>query len=920
MKKNTKNLQRSKESKCIDQAMKPSQSDETIGVQGELIEDLKKLAISIDEDELAQSTAPDNIKSSLGEELSHINTSALNSIAGSMFMDKALKAIKLSRKEKKAQKRELALRMKEQKNKTVSIRKQLKNRDKELSSQTAMYRTARKTAKDTVSYIGYNAMYEDGICEIEQGLFSASASFTDTSYQSMRDDLQKGMFAGVNRLYDQFGSDTVVQLNLINTPLLAEEIGARKFFNLLKIENMNAKSDAEIFNEILNQKMKEGVSNIRRDRYITFMVGANTVEEAIPKLARLESESSRILNSIGSSLTKLNGKERLKVLHSQLRPSIPFMFDYKRDVSISQGFTTKDAISPLVLNFKPDGHADSFTTDGIWGRVLIMRKFGSELSDCALSDIVNLPIAMNVTWFVQPMDKAKAIKYVRERAAWIDKEIIDEQGSALRRGYDMNILPLELKYSKEETEDVLDHLQNKNQRLYDFTGLIYTYADSREILDMQTQQIISSARQNSIEVDLLDFRQREGLNSILPLGQNHINIGRKFTTAQLSILMPFATQELDDKDGNYYGQNQHSNNLVFGNRKRLASPVGIIVGKTGSGKGMFAKQEMTGTMFAHPDDEIYCLDRAGEYEEIFTRYGGISYDFSPDSKTYLNPFDTTDVADKSYDAQIAFKVDAIIAQAAANAAEAGQVLSEVDRSIITRCVELAYIEAEKRKNGLPPVLEDFYNMLLEQSEHEAKIIALRYERFVKSKMNFFNNHSNIQWKSRTNINLKELPDEMVVFGLITACEAIRNRMYFNHKRGLRTWLYIEEIQSLFKYPSVLNYFSRFANEGRKYGLLLTGITQNSIALLENDASRNIVLNSDFIMMLKQSPTDRQLWVDLLNLSAQEAGYIDESAEPGDGLLLFGKSRIPIRGRLPKSKNILYDIFSTDPNVCREKRV
>ncbi|MCL2322243.1 MAG: hypothetical protein FWC47_09090, partial [Oscillospiraceae bacterium] len=354
MKKNTKNLQKSKESKYIDQAIRPSQSDETTSVQRELIKDLKKLAISIDEDELAHSTTPDKINGPLGEELSHIDTSALNSIASSILVDKASKAIKLSRMEKKAQKHELSLHKKEQKSKTISIRKQLKNRDKELSSQTAMYQTARKTAKDIVSYIGYNAMYEDGICEVEHGLFSSSASFTDTSYQSMRDDLQKGMFAGVNRLYDQFGADTVVQLNLINTPLLAEEIGARKFFNISKIENKNAKSDAEIFNEILNQKMKEGVSNIRRDRYITFMVGANSAEEAIPKLARLESESSRILNSIGSSLTKLNGKERLKVLHSQLRPNIPFMFDYKYDISISQGQTTKDAISPLVLDFKPD--------------------------------------------------------------------------------------------------------------------------------------------------------------------------------------------------------------------------------------------------------------------------------------------------------------------------------------------------------------------------------------------------------------------------------------------------------------------------------------------------------------------------------------------------------------------------------------
>ena len=42
---------------------------------------------------------------------------------------------------------------------------------------------------------------------------------------------------------------------------------------------------------------------------------------------------------------------------------------------------------------------------------LVMKKFGSELSDRALADIVDLPLPMAVTWFVQPMDKSKAINF-----------------------------------------------------------------------------------------------------------------------------------------------------------------------------------------------------------------------------------------------------------------------------------------------------------------------------------------------------------------------------------------------------------------------------------------------------------------------------------------------------------------------------
>lgn len=122
---------------------------------------------------------------------------------------------------------------------------------------------------------------------------------------------------------------------------------------------------------------------------------------------------------------------------------------------------------------------------------------------------------------------------------------------------------------------------------------------------------------------------------------------------------------------------------------------------------------------------------------------------------------------------------------------------------------------------------------------------------------------------------------------------------------------------MFKYPSVLNYFSRFANEARKFGGLLTGITQNSKAMLDNENARNIVTNADYIMLLKQSVTDRELWSDMLNLSSQEVSCIDETADRGAGLLIAGANKIPIVGGFPK-KNELYDIFSTDPNEIADK--
>ena len=186
---------------------------------------------------------------------------------------------------------------------------------------------------------------------------------------------------------------------------------------------------------------------------------------------------------------------------------------------------------PTSLDFKPEGSASCFKSGDTWCQVLVLDRFGSELSDRCLADIIDLPVPLAISIHVQAMDKSKAVAFVKKRIAWMDKEIIDEQMSAVKKGYDFQILPSELKYSKEEAEDLLDHLQNKNQRLYVYTGLVYTYAPTRRQLDDQVMQIVSTARRNSIEADALDYRQREGLNSVLPLGHNHVEVSRMMTTA-----------------------------------------------------------------------------------------------------------------------------------------------------------------------------------------------------------------------------------------------------------------------------------------------------------------------------------------------------------------------------------------------------
>lgn len=801
----------------------------------------------------------------------------------------------------------------------ADIERKLKERAKEAKRRDRANRAKRDRADNTADALGYNLMYANGIAEVEDGYYSETLEFSDITYQSARDDDQKTILATLCDVLNYFSPDAHVQFGVINTPLRAEEVSSRKFYDAGAQANDVLREDAEVMNEILSDKMRQGVSNIRRRRFVTIGVHATDPEDAYRRLSRINTDLAQNFEQIRCPLHVLTGCERLEFMHSVLRPDRAFDFSYD-DLSCYAGDSTRDAIAPMAMDFAPDGATTYFKMDGKYCQALVMRKFDSPLDDKVVAKLVDMPMPIEVTWHIQPYEKAEAINFVKVRRAWIDKEIIEEQKKAVKQGYDYSILPSEVAYSRDETDDLLNMLQGQQQNLFDFSGLIYTWADDPEQLTEQVLQIIDVAGASGVHVELLEYRQRQALPSVLPLASNHIEVSRPMTTAETCIFVPFATQELDQAGGSWYYQNRLSNNLVFGNRANLASPVGFIAGKTGSGKGFFAKNEIEGTLLSKPNDQVIIFDRAGEYRLLVEHAQGTYATFGVGYDAHLNPLGMGGLENRDWGTQVTFKADAMIAQAAAASSESGVAFSEEESSIIQRCVENVFRRwREGGMGGREPILSDYYEELRRQPEPIAADIALRYERYVQGYSAFFNHPTDIDLDARVvGLNFKEVPDSMLVFALISFCETVRFIMYRNFEQGRRTWLYIEEMESLFKYPSVLNYFRRFSNECRKFGMYLTGITQSTESMIRNADANAIVKNSDFIMLLKQSKEDRDYWAEARGLSHAECGYIDDSAKRGWGLLLFGDARIPIKGDFPKD-NHLYELFSTDPNEWEEKQ-
>ena len=156
-----------------------------------------------------------------------------------------------------------------------------KSKEKGPGLNEARARSSKKrcSSADTASYIAYDALYKDGIAEVEPGLFSQTVEFSDISYQSARQETQEQIFTTLSSLYNYFPTESSVQLTIVNTPIPRELIGKKVFFEPNDVRTLGYVDE---YNRILNDKMREGVSNLVRRRFLTYSVPAESVEAAVP--------------------------------------------------------------------------------------------------------------------------------------------------------------------------------------------------------------------------------------------------------------------------------------------------------------------------------------------------------------------------------------------------------------------------------------------------------------------------------------------------------------------------------------------------------------------------------------------------------------------------------------------------------------
>lgn len=766
-----------------------------------------------------------------------------------------------------------------------------------------------KTAQDTIPFY---EIYDNGLLLTGENTYTLLFSFTNIDYSLLRDEEQEEIYERYQRLLNALPIDVHFQEFIMNTAA-----NTSRLREILIGDNKEVNSKIlKDYNEIIENYIVKAEGAISEK--ITIVAMSYTPSVAVDNvnvLFRYFNELQNFYSALGSEVKQLNPEQVLAILYEFYHALDNTEFKIPVDLW-KRGGSIKDSIAPSTFVFKPK----EIEIGNQYTRVLYMARYDRDFDDMFIRDLLDNNYKITVSKQIQRIDKSEAQDKVK-------KNIFEHQGRIqarleknAKRGTDF--IPYAWREKAKELEDLQERLADTSCELFKIAVFVSITASTMEELEELTEALRAKAKNHQIVLDCLVRQQEKALNSLLPFGINRFSVkdGNNISTYVLSdaagVLIPFSARSYIS-NGLCYGLNKHTNAIVVLDRTDEMNANGFILGTSGSGKSVFAKSEIIDTIIRYPNDQKIIIDAESEYAKLITAFNGATLKLSANADTKINIFDTNLNYTENGNNAIALKSEflmSIIESAR------GFELSAADKSLIDGCVREIYCDflTHMGDSKYVPTLKDFYNALKQRNIPEAQQMCLDIEIYVNGSFSTFSERTNIEIENKLlSIDISEMGEQIRTVGLQVVLEYVWQKVVENKKKGIRTWLWIDEFSLMFNdaagketVRSAL-YFQRVFQRIRKYGGVPTGITQNIGEVLESEQARIMLSNSEFVVLLQQKKKDLDKLVELFALSPSQENYL-KSGEKGTGVIVSGKKIIPFDRRIP-TDNEIYKLCNTDFN-------
>lgn len=781
----------------------------------------------------------------------------------------------------------------------------MKTRDRSGTKDSRRRKTTRKP-KGVKQLIGYDSMLRNGIAHLGGDQWSASIAFKDINYQLSPEAHQMEIIDKWARVINSFDAGQSVQI--------ASYTRSRGVREILADVMMDERGDGlDEYRRDYNRLAEGKLESVSRDtstiKIMTVTITENDKQAACATLNALCNNLVAQLRNIDEcAATRLDRAHRLRLMAEVLRPGESFTFDERRFAHQPGQPDTKDLVCPWSIDARKPDRLDIESMDSsFFHRTMWVSSLPPELSDQLVNDLTGLRARVDVSIHLAPMDRGDSMTRVRRKNAEIKMQIMDQRRKNRKQGLDPDDLPDDLADQQEQLGQLRDELRQTNQRLVDSIIMIGVSAASEEELELTCRNVRAKVNAQSCKAESLKFMQLEGLTAELPLGANLLPMTRTLTTNSAAILIPFTTQEVFEPHGLFYGSNARSGNPILADRRSHMNSNGFVLGTSGGGKSFTVKQEIAG-MFLNRDDEVIVIDPEREYLPLAQAFGGQIIPISAGSGTCINPLDI--VLDETGDGDPVKQKTSNVVSMIGSLIGGSEGLGPVEKSLVDRATLSLYVAYRDTGAGSwQPTLQDLRRTLDGTGEPTGHELAVALDSYTSGSLSGFNGQTNVNLSNRLTVfDVSGLTGELRTFGMMVVIDQVWNRVIRNRAAGRRTWLYIDEFHRFFGNQYSAGQFKDIYKRSRKYGLGVTGITQNIDELLLDQDASMMLSNSDFLMLLSQNGSDADSLCELLKLSEEQRQYFT-GVMPGQGLMKIGNAYVPFDGRIP-SGGLLYSLYST----------
>ena len=787
-----------------------------------------------------------------------------------------------------------------------------KKKDKR-SQKVAKEKEKKDFAKKVLNTIPYKKILSDDIFFLGKKMYSKAYTFDDINF-NLFDEEQQYMYL---ERYIEFLSildDTVdCQICCWNSQINIDDF-KKKTLLPQKADDL-FEYRYEFNSRVLEENIRKGQNAIQKHMYITLTIKAPDEETAIRRFKSLDITATNTFNRIGNTnMRVLTSQERVEMLKNFFVGTDDMPVPLLTEKDYAKGID-KLYCAPDYFDFKKD----YFMFNNTYAKTIYIREYPSTATSEILTELLATGIEIMVTTNIETYDSAEARKLVQHQITAIDTDMAKREVKAAQHGNFSNQMPQRIKNQRDAMVSVYDKITMKDQKLFMTNMQILIKAESYEELNNNLEVIESTLKRSGCIKGEMAWEQEHGMCDCLPVGyQRKFGWLRTMPSESVAIFMPFNVKEMQMENSVYYGLNMLSHNIIlFDRMKGLVNPSGFVLACPGSGKSFTVKREIVNVFLGYDDADILVIDPEREYWKLAEAFGGEVVKFSNGSKNHINPFDFDFrlLEDEEIDI-IADKCQLLTSFI--SCMDSKHPLNAQEKSFVDRCVRKAYAKSNVLTTLDPkdmPTLGTFLECMKEETENINKDmkdkLIITVDMYVNGSAKYFDNQTNVNTKSRfIAYDIRDLNGNLKTQSMLLILDYIWNRLSENRDKGRKTYIYFDEAHLLFQDEYSLDYLRMLWKRARKYGGVLTGITQNVEDLLKDDKSRSMLSNSEFLVLLKQNPTDAAKLQDILHFTDSEIQYVNDTPAGHGILVLGGKTKIPFYDEFPKDTK-LYSMMTTN---------